>query len=76
MERAATAPEPQATLATAPHLGRPTPPSEAARQKALLVGVRKPSKSPFTIHFIQTTNHTRASAGWRTLAPERFPRAA
>ena len=31
---ATTAPEPQATLATAPHLGRPTPP-EAARQKAL-----------------------------------------
>ena len=34
MERAATAPEPQATLATAPHLERPTSP-EAARQKAL-----------------------------------------
>ena len=34
MERAATAPEPQAPLVIAPHLGRPTPP-EAARQRAL-----------------------------------------
>ena len=34
--RAATAPEPPATLATAPHMGRPTPPeAEAACQKAL-----------------------------------------
>ena len=33
MERVATAPEPQATFATAPHLGRPMPP-EAARQKS------------------------------------------
>ena len=36
MECAATAPEPQATLATAPHLGRPTPP-DAARQRAGLI---------------------------------------
>eukprot|EP00967_Tisochrysis_lutea_P116730 scaffold188201_cov36-Tisochrysis_lutea.AAC.1 len=28
---AATAPEPQATLATAPHLGRPTPPEAVSK---------------------------------------------
>jgi len=54
MERAATAPEPQATLATAPHLGRPMPP-EAARQKALSEPIQPIQTTPAQARGVAST---------------------
>mmetsp|Transcript_28212 Transcript_28212/g.86206 ORF Transcript_28212/g.86206 Transcript_28212/m.86206 type:complete len:318 (-) Transcript_28212:7-960(-) len=54
MERAATAPEPQATLATAPHLGRPMPP-EAARQKALSKPIQPIQTTPAQARGVAST---------------------
>ena len=67
MERAATAPEPQATLATAPHLGRPTPP-EAARQKALSEPIQPIQTTPAQVRGVASTGTEQvASMALRTM---------
>eukprot|EP00967_Tisochrysis_lutea_P011769 scaffold13234_cov36-Tisochrysis_lutea.AAC.3 len=51
---AATTPEPQATLATTPHLGRPTPP-QAARQRALSQPIQSIQTTPARARGVAST---------------------